>query len=185
MWYNQKKNYFSLKKRGGKEIHLSRRAFKESTWVCGSRNRLEDDPTSSQPGKTPSLHSLTWEPVCLHTDYLEGIQRAGLESFLLCDYFTVRHFLHQHYFLIVRMCELMSRGPFPAELCSKTLLSGVLFFFPLIGTQTTSAWGKWRNCTLKSCKSTSFSLGSCSVTRGISGWGTGMFSQGLHQPGKR
>ena len=153
--------------------------------MCGSRNRLENDPTSSQPGKTSSLHSLIWEPVCVHTDYLEGIQRTGLESFLLCDYFTVRHILHQHYFLIVRMCELMSRGPFPAELCSKALLSGVLFFLPLIRTQTTSAWGKWRNCTLQSCKSASSSLGSCSVMHGISGWGTGMFFQGLHQPGKR
>ena len=110
--------------------------------MCGSRNRLENDPTSSQPGKTSSLHSLIWEPICVHIDCLEGIQRAGLESFLLYDYFTVRHILHQHYFLIVRMCELMSRGPFPAELCSKALLSGVLFFFPLIRTQTTSAPGE-------------------------------------------
>lgn len=166
-------------------MHLSTRAFKESTWVCGSRNRLEDDPTSSQPGKTSSLHSLIWEPVCVHTDCLEGIQRAGLESFLLCDYFTVRHILHQHYFLILRMCKLMSRGPFPAELCSKALLSDVWFFCPLIRTQTTSARGKWRICTLQSCKRASSSLCSCSVMWGISGWRTGMFFQGFHQPGKR
>ena len=113
--------------------------------MCGSRKRLEDDPTSSQPGKTSSLHSLIWEPICVHTDCLEGIQRAGLQSFLLCGYFTVRHILHQHYFLILRMCELMSRGPFPAELCLKALLSDVWFFCPLIRTQSTSAPGKMEN----------------------------------------
>ena len=28
VWYNQKKNYFSLKKRGSREMHLSTRAFR-------------------------------------------------------------------------------------------------------------------------------------------------------------
>lgn len=166
-------------------MHLSRRAFKESTWVCGSRNRLENDPTSSQPGKTHLCIRSSGNPSVFTVTIWKAFRELGWNPFYCVTISLWGIFLHPHYFLIVRMCELMSRGPFPAELCSKALLSGVLFFFPLIGTQTMSAWGKWRNCALQSCKSASFSLGSCSVMRGISGWGTGMFFQGLHQPGKR